>query len=93
MVDPKRLELGLYADIPHLATPIITDPKRAAIALKWAVSEMEKRYKDLAGWGVRNIDGYNEEVKKRNADEHSTTTAIRGKLCRLSSSSLTNLPI
>jgi DNA segregation ATPase FtsK/SpoIIIE, S-DNA-T family len=70
MVDPKRLELGLYADIPHLATPIITDPKRAAISLKWAVSEMEKRYKDLAGWGVRNIDGFNAEVKKRNAAEH-----------------------
>ncbi|HEY0049292.1 MAG TPA: FtsK/SpoIIIE domain-containing protein, partial [Pyrinomonadaceae bacterium] len=70
MVDPKRLELGLYADIPHLATPIITDPKRAAISLKWAVSQMEKRYKDLAGWGVRNIDGFNVEVKKRNAQEH-----------------------
>lgn len=70
MVDPKRLELGLYADIPHLATPIITDPKRAAISLKWAVSEMEKRYKDLAGWGVRNIDGYNTEVKKRHAEGH-----------------------
>ena len=69
MVDPKRLELGLYADIPHLATPIITDPKRAAISLKWAVSEMEKRYKDLAGWGVRNIDGFNTEVKRRNALE------------------------
>jgi S-DNA-T family DNA segregation ATPase FtsK/SpoIIIE len=69
MVDPKRLELGLYADIPHLATPIITDPKRAAISLKWAVSEMEKRYKDLAGWGVRNIDGFNTEVEKRNANE------------------------
>ncbi|MGI8639360.1 MAG: DNA translocase FtsK [Pyrinomonadaceae bacterium] len=69
MVDPKRLELGLYADIPHLATPIITDPKRAAISLKWAVSEMEKRYKDLAGWGVRNIDGFNTEVKKCNANE------------------------
>ncbi len=67
MVDPKRLELGVYADIPHLATPIITDPKRAAISLKWAVSEMERRYKDLAGWGVRNIDGYNAEVKKRMA--------------------------
>ena len=69
MVDPKRLELGLYADIPHLATPIITDPKRAAISLKWAVTEMERRYKDLAGWGVRNIDGYNTEVKKRNDAE------------------------
>lgn len=66
MVDPKRLELGVYADIPHLATPIITDPKRAAISLRWAVSEMERRYRDLAGWGVRNIDGYNQEVKRRN---------------------------
>jgi DNA segregation ATPase FtsK/SpoIIIE and related proteins len=70
MVDPKRLELGLYADIPHLATPIITDPKRAAVSLRWAVSEMERRYKDLAGWGVRNIDGYNAEVKGRNSAEH-----------------------
>lgn len=67
MVDPKRLELGVYADIPHLATPIITDPKRAAISLRWAVSEMERRYKDLASWGVRNIDGYNTEIKRRNA--------------------------
>jgi S-DNA-T family DNA segregation ATPase FtsK/SpoIIIE len=66
MVDPKRLELGLYADIPHLATPIITDPKRAAISLKWAVAEMERRYKELAGWGVRNIDGFNTEVMRRN---------------------------
>jgi DNA segregation ATPase FtsK/SpoIIIE, S-DNA-T family len=67
MIDPKRLELGVYADIPHLATPIITDPKRATISMKWAVSEMERRYKDLAGWGVRNIDSYNAEIKKRNA--------------------------
>lgn len=66
LIDPKRLELGLYEDIPHLATPIITDPKRAAISLKWAVSEMERRYKELAGWGVRNIDGFNAEVLRRN---------------------------
>jgi S-DNA-T family DNA segregation ATPase FtsK/SpoIIIE len=69
MVDPKRLELGLYADIPHLATPIITDPKRAAVSLRWAVVEMERRYKDLAGYGVRNIDGYNVKAKQLNADE------------------------
>jgi S-DNA-T family DNA segregation ATPase FtsK/SpoIIIE len=66
MIDPKRLELGLYADIPHLATPIITEPKKAANALKWAVSQMEQRYKQLAQWGVRNIDGYNAEVERRN---------------------------
>jgi S-DNA-T family DNA segregation ATPase FtsK/SpoIIIE len=66
LIDPKRLELGLYEHIPHLATPIIVDPKRAAISLKWAVSEMERRYKELAGWGVRNIDGFNTEVTRRN---------------------------
>ncbi len=68
MVDPKRLELGLYADIPHLAAPIITDPKRAATSLKWAVTEMERRYKDLAGYGVRNIAGYNEKITKFKAE-------------------------
>jgi DNA segregation ATPase FtsK/SpoIIIE, S-DNA-T family len=67
MVDPKRLELGLYADIPHLAAPIITEPKRAAYSLKWAVSEMERRYRELAGWGVRNIDGFNAEITRRNS--------------------------
>jgi S-DNA-T family DNA segregation ATPase FtsK/SpoIIIE len=66
MIDPKQVELNLYADIPHLATPIITDPKRAAIALKWAVVEMERRYKELSGWYTRNIDGYNAEVHRRN---------------------------
>lgn len=69
MVDPKRLELGLYADIPHLSVPIITEPKRAAQALKWAVSEMERRYKDLAGFGVRNIAGYNEKISSWIAEE------------------------
>lgn len=66
MVDPKQVELNLYADIPHLATPIITDPKRASAALKWAVAEMERRYKTLSGWFVRNIEGYNSEVHRRN---------------------------
>jgi S-DNA-T family DNA segregation ATPase FtsK/SpoIIIE len=66
LIDPKRLELGLYADIPHLASPIITDPKLASRSLKWAVGEMERRYRDLAGWGVRNIDGYNTEIMRRN---------------------------
>ncbi|MBN2243811.1 MAG: DNA translocase FtsK [Acidobacteria bacterium] len=58
-IDPKRLELGLYADIPHLLTPIVTDPAEAAVALRWATSEMETRYKKLAKRGVRNIDQYN----------------------------------
>jgi S-DNA-T family DNA segregation ATPase FtsK/SpoIIIE len=66
LIDPKRLELGLYEDIPHLITPIITDPKAASRSLKWAVTEMERRYRDLAGWGVRNIDGYNAEIMRRN---------------------------
>ncbi|HEX4950217.1 MAG TPA: DNA translocase FtsK, partial [Blastocatellia bacterium] len=62
LVDPKRLELGLYSDIPHLLTPIVTDAKRASYSLRWAVSEMENRYKHLATFGVRNIDQYNHEV-------------------------------
>ena len=62
LIDPKRLELGLYSDIPHLLTPIVTDPKRASYALKWAVAEMENRYRHLAAFGVRNIDQYNQIV-------------------------------
>jgi S-DNA-T family DNA segregation ATPase FtsK/SpoIIIE len=64
MVDPKRVELGLYEGIPHLLTPIVTDPKRASNALKWAVNEMENRYRELATLGVRNIDQYNREVRE-----------------------------
>ncbi|MEE8348711.1 MAG: DNA translocase FtsK 4TM domain-containing protein [Acidobacteriota bacterium] len=62
MIDPKRLELGLYKDIPHLLTPIVTDPRQSANALNWAVSEMEERYKTLAQEGVRNIDQYNQMI-------------------------------
>jgi S-DNA-T family DNA segregation ATPase FtsK/SpoIIIE len=63
LIDPKRLELGIYKDIPHLLTPIVTDPKEAANALRWATSEMETRYKKLALRGVRNIDHYNALIR------------------------------
>ncbi len=63
MVDPKRLELGMYEDIPHLMTPVVVDPKKAANALRWAVREMEERYKTLAALGVRNIEQYNRNIR------------------------------
>jgi S-DNA-T family DNA segregation ATPase FtsK/SpoIIIE len=63
MIDPKRLELGMYEEIPHLLTPVVVDPKKAANALRWAVREMEERYKTLAAEGVRNIEQYNRNVK------------------------------
>ena len=59
MVDPKMLELSVYDGIPHLLTPVVTDPQKAVTALKWAVREMEDRYRKMARLGVRNIDGYN----------------------------------
>ncbi|GAA0568564.1 DNA translocase FtsK [Caenispirillum bisanense] len=62
MVDPKMLELSVYDGIPHLLTPVVTDPKKAVQALKWAVREMESRYKAMATLGVRNIEGYNARV-------------------------------
>jgi len=64
MIDPKRLELGLYQDIPHLLVPVVTEPKIAQNVLKWAVSEMENRYKKLAKRGVRNLDAYNEQIRQ-----------------------------
>jgi len=63
MVDPKRLELGMYEDIPHLLSPVVVDPKKASNALRWAVREMEERYKTLAGEGVRNIEQYNRNIR------------------------------
>ena len=63
MIDPKRLELGMYEDIPHLMTPVVVDAKKAANALRWAVREMEERYKTLAAYGVRNIDQFNRNVR------------------------------
>ncbi len=64
MIDPKRLELGMYEEIPHLLTPVVVDPKKAANALRWAVREMEERYKLLATEGVRNIDQYNRNMRR-----------------------------
>jgi hypothetical protein len=63
MIDPKRLELGMYENIPHLLTPVVVDPKQAANALRWAVHEMEERYKTLAALGVRNIEQYNRNLR------------------------------
>ena len=65
LIDPKRLELGMYGDIPHLLTPVVVDPKQANNALRWAVREMEARYKLLAAEGVRNIDQYNRNVRRQ----------------------------
>jgi DNA segregation ATPase FtsK/SpoIIIE, S-DNA-T family len=64
MIDPKRLELGLYENIPHLLTPLVTETKKAANALRWATMEMERRYKQLAEAGVRNIDQYNQALRR-----------------------------
>jgi S-DNA-T family DNA segregation ATPase FtsK/SpoIIIE len=63
MVDPKRLELGMYDEIPHLLSPVVVDPKKASNALRWAVREMEERYKTLAAEGVRNIEQYNRNIR------------------------------
>lgn len=62
MIDPKMLELSIYDGIPHLLTPVVTDPKKAVTALKWTVREMEDRYRKMAKLGVRNIDGYNSRI-------------------------------
>ncbi len=63
MIDPKMLELSVYDGIPHLLSPVVTDPKKAVVALKWTVGEMEERYRKMSKMGVRNIDGYNSRVK------------------------------
>ena len=63
MIDPKMLELSVYDNIPHLLAPVVTDPKKAVVALKWVVAEMEERYRKMSRMGVRNIDGYNARVR------------------------------
>src|SRR5436189_5440932 len=79
MVDPKMLELSVYDGIPHLLSPVVTDPKKAIIALKWAVREMEERYKKMSKLGVRNIDGFNSRVvEARSRGEELTRTVHTG---------------
>ncbi len=63
MIDPKMLELSVYDGIPHLLSPVVTDPKKAVVALKWTVGEMEERYRKMSKMGVRNIEGYNGRVR------------------------------
>ncbi|MBN8938475.1 MAG: DNA translocase FtsK [Rhizobiales bacterium] len=79
MVDPKMLELSIYDGIPHLLTPVVTDPKKAVVALKWAVREMEERYKKMSKLGVRNIDGFNARMAQaRGKGELLTRTVQTG---------------
>ncbi|MEM8813889.1 MAG: DNA translocase FtsK [Pseudomonadota bacterium] len=77
MVDPKMLELSVYDGIPHLLTPVVTDPKKAVVALKWTVREMEQRYKNMSKLGVRNIDGYNNRVRQAEAKGEIITRTIQ----------------
>ena len=75
MIDPKMLELSVYEGIPHLLAPVVTDPRKAVVALKWAVREMEDRYKKMSKTGVRNVDGYNAKLAQMTAkgDKFSRT--------------------
>jgi DNA segregation ATPase FtsK/SpoIIIE, S-DNA-T family len=76
MVDPKMLELSVYDGIPHLLTPVVTDPKKAVVALKWAVREMEERYKKMSKLGVRSIEGYNQRVAEASSRGEELTRTV-----------------
>ncbi|MBV8755000.1 MAG: DNA translocase FtsK 4TM domain-containing protein [Hyphomicrobiales bacterium] len=76
MVDPKMLELSVYDGIPHLLTPVVTDPKKAIVALKWAVREMEERYRKMSKLGVRNIDGYNARIAEAKSRGEALTRTV-----------------
>jgi DNA segregation ATPase FtsK/SpoIIIE, S-DNA-T family len=77
MVDPKMLELSAYDGIPHLLTPVVTDAKKAVVALKWAVREMEERYKKMSKLGVRNIEGFNARVAEAQAKGEMLTRTVQ----------------
>jgi S-DNA-T family DNA segregation ATPase FtsK/SpoIIIE len=79
MIDPKMLELSVYDGIPHLLSPVVTDPKKAVVALKWTVGEMEERYRKMSKMGVRNIEGYNGRVREaQNKNEMFSRTVQTG---------------
>src|SRR6202008_701593 len=79
MIDPKMLELSVYDGIPHLLAPVVTDPKKAVVALKWTVREMEDRYRRMSKIGVRNIAGYNEKaIEAQKSGEHFVRTVQTG---------------
>ena len=77
MIDPKMLELSVYDGIPHLLSPVVTDPKKAVVALKWTVREMEERYKKMSKIGVRNIDGFNNRVEQALAKGEQITRTVQ----------------
>ncbi len=77
MIDPKMLELSVYDGIPHLLSPVVTDPKKAVVALKWVVSEMEDRYRKMSKLGVRNIEGYNGRVREALAKDEMFRRTIQ----------------
>jgi S-DNA-T family DNA segregation ATPase FtsK/SpoIIIE len=77
MIDPKMLELSVYEGIPHLLSPVVTDPKKAVVALKWAVREMEERYRKMSKLGVRNVDGYNARIEQNLAKGVPVTRKVQ----------------
>ncbi len=77
MIDPKMLELSVYDGIPHLLTPVVTEPGKAVVALKWTVKEMENRYRLMSSLGVRNIDGYNKKIREAKAKGQKLTRTVQ----------------
>ncbi|GFO80889.1 MAG: hypothetical protein A49_05160 [Methyloceanibacter sp.] len=77
MIDPKMLELSVYDGIPHLLAPVVTDPKKAVVALKWTVREMEERYKRMSKLGVRDIKGYNARIAQAEAKGETLTRTVQ----------------
>ena len=80
IVDPKVVEFGVYNGIPHLLTPVVTDPKKAAGALNWAVAEMGERYKLFAKYNVRDLKGYNEKVKQMNYKDGDEVLSVKPQI-------------